>query len=133
MSFAWVRELKFNPETVDVCDQAVFFSKEADVSKNAPDEDVLVIQGMREDGVRLRPSNWMEMISSTLASFGSDHRLHYSQSVQPCMVEGEKCLVVAWGLEQSNPEAYEYIIHFARSNRLKIVTDRRKGYRALMK
>lgn len=95
------------------------------------EEEILVIHSTREDGGRLRPSDWIERISSTLASFNGDHRLHYAHSVQPCIVGGEKCLVVARGLEDSNPVAYEYIMNFARSNRLTIKEDRRYGERAL--
>ncbi len=97
----------------------------------AMSEDRLVIHGVREDGGKLRPSDWIERISSTLASFGPDQRLHYADSVQPCIIEGEKCLVVARGLSNSNPAAYDFIIDFARSNRLRIQFDRRRGERAL--
>ena len=63
-----------------------------------------VIRGVTEEGKKLRPSDWIERISSTLASFGSDHRLHYSNAVAPCMIDGEKCLVVARNLNDINPE-----------------------------
>ncbi|MGD8483262.1 MAG: DUF3579 domain-containing protein [Thioalkalispiraceae bacterium] len=102
------------------------------MSNREPDEEILVIQGMRDNGDKLRPSDWIERISSTLASFGADHRLQYCRSVQPCIVGGEKCLVVARGLETSNPQAFDYIMQFARSNRLKTFTDRRNGKRALI-
>ncbi len=95
------------------------------------EEDFLVIHSTREDGGRLRPSDWIERISSTLAHFDSDHRLQYARAVQPCIIDGEKCLVVARGLEQSNPVAYEFILNFAQSNRLKIQPDRRYDDRAL--
>lgn len=94
-------------------------------------DDILVIQGIREDGEELRPSDWVERISSILGRFDGDHRLKYSRSVQPCVIEGEKCLVVARGLEESNPEAYQFILQFALSNGLQIFVDRRKGVRAL--
>ena len=95
------------------------------------EEERWVIQGVREDGGKLRPSDWIERISSTLASFGQDQRLKYSESVQPCIIGGEKCLVVARGLELSNPDAYDFILQFARSNRLCIKADRRSDERAL--
>ena len=95
------------------------------------DEEILVIRGVNEDGVKLRPGDWIERISSSLASFGSDQRLRYSPSVQPCIIKGEKCLVVARGLEQLNPEAYDFVLRFAHSNRLQLVHDRRSGERAL--
>ena len=43
-----------------------------------------IIRGVTEEGKKLRPSDWIERISSTLASFGSDHRLHYSNAVTSC-------------------------------------------------
>lgn len=95
------------------------------------DEGVLIIQGVREDGGKLRPSDWIERISSTLASFGDDQRLRYSDSVQPCVVNGEKCLIVARGLSNTEPAMYRYVVEFAESNRLRVLTDRRSGERAL--
>jgi hypothetical protein len=90
-----------------------------------------IIRGVTEEGKELRPSDWIERISSTLASFGSDHRLHYSNAVAPCMINGEKCLVVARNLYKVNPEAYDFIMGFAKSNQLCIREDLRKGKRAL--
>lgn len=90
-----------------------------------------VIRGVTEEGKKLRPSDWIERISSTLASFGTDQRLHYSNAVAPCMIDGEKCLVVARNLNEVNPEAYEYVMSFAKSNQLSIREDRRVGDRAL--
>lgn len=90
-----------------------------------------IISGVQENGKKLRPNDWVERISSTLASVDAKNRLHYSSSVQPCLIDGEKCLVVARGLEQSNPAAYEFVMEFARSNQLTIRADRRTGDRAL--
>ena len=90
-----------------------------------------VIRGVTEEGKKLRPSDWIERISSTLASFGTDQRLHYSNAVAPCMIDGEKCLVVARNLNEINPDAYNFIMGFAKSNQLCIREDRREGDRAL--
>ena len=90
-----------------------------------------VIRGVTEEGKKLRPSDWIERISSTLASFGSDQRLQYSTAVAPCMINGEKCLVVARNLNEINPDAYEFVMNFAKSNQLSIREDRREGDRAL--
>ena len=94
-------------------------------------DDVLIIQGIDEDGAKLRPTDWIERISSSLASFGMGKRLQYARSVQPCIMNGEKCLAVARGLEQSNPEAFAFVMGFARSNHLRILEDRRYDDRAL--
>ena len=94
-------------------------------------QDRFVIHGVREDGSRLRPGDWIERISSVLASFGSDHRLSYAECVKPCVIEGQKCLVVARCLETTNPQAYDFVMNFAKSNHLQIQVDRREGERAL--
>ncbi len=80
----------------------------------------LVIESVREDGARFRPSDWIERISSIMGEFGPDHRLHYAREVRPVIINGEKCLMVDEALKERDPEAYEYIVEFARSNHLKV-------------
>ncbi|MDH5300476.1 MAG: DUF3579 domain-containing protein [Gammaproteobacteria bacterium] len=78
-----------------------------------------VIESVRLDGKRFRPSDWIERISANMGSFGADHRLHYSKSVYPCVVDGEKCLMVDGRLKVEDPIGYEYIMSFARINGLR--------------
>jgi len=78
-------------------------------------EDRLVIHGTRDDGSRLRPGDWIERLSST-----------------PCVIDGQKCLVVARCLAETDPTAYRFIMEFAESNRLRVQVDRRQGERALI-
>lgn len=80
----------------------------------------LVVRSVNLDGRRFRPSDWIERISTTLATFGTDNRLHYSDAVQPRIVDGEKCLVVDPALKVDNPVAYEYIMAFVDGNRLQV-------------
>jgi len=94
-------------------------------------EGYLVITGVQENGKKFRPSDWIERLSSTLASFQVDHRLRYSSGVQPCVIEGENCLVVARWLETADPAAYDYVMGFAQANQLRVQMDRRSGERAL--
>jgi hypothetical protein len=91
------------------------------------DDESWVIESIKNDGQKFRPSDWIERISASLGSFKSDHRLHYSNEVQPCIIEGRKCLLVSKGLAKKNPEAYTYIMHFAEVNNLKVQEDRRKA------
>lgn len=95
-------------------------------------EGYLVITGVQENGKKFRPSDWIERLSSTLASFQVDNRLRYSAGVQPCMLDGEQCLVVARWLETADPAAYDYVMGFAQANQLRIQIDRRTGVRALL-
>jgi hypothetical protein len=80
----------------------------------------LIIEGVREDGSRFRPSDWIERISATLATFGPDHRLRYARSVQPKIINGKKCLVLDASLREENPSAYDYVLAFAKANQLRI-------------
>ncbi len=84
-----------------------------------------IIESVKTDGNRFRPSDWIERISATLARFGADHRLCYDTEVQPCMIEGQKCLLVGKGLAERKPELLAYILKFARDNQLRIQEDRR--------
>lgn len=58
-------------------------------------KDDLIITATTEGRRSFRPSDWSERLSSTLASFLVDHRPRYSPGVQPCILGGERCLVVA--------------------------------------
>jgi len=80
----------------------------------------LVIRSVNEDGRKFRPSDWIERISTTMATFGKDNRLHYSNDVRPSMVDGEKCLLVENSVRESNPAAFEYIMAFVHANRLQM-------------
>lgn len=93
--------------------------------------DYLVITSVMENGEKFRPADWTERLSSTLASFQVDRRLRYAQGVQPCIIDGEPCLLVARWLESVDRNAYDFVIGFARTNQLKIQEDRRTGERAL--
>lgn len=80
----------------------------------------IIIEGITEDGRTFRPSDWMERISGTLSTFGTDRRMRYSRYVQPQMFEGAKCLVVDPELRERNPAAFNFLMEFARGNRLRI-------------
>jgi len=91
----------------------------------------LIIQGISIDNKRFRPSDWVERISASMAVFGRDNKLRYSNFVQPCMIDGVKCIVVAQDLSNSNPEAYNFIMGFAQANNLRISEDRRERPRPI--
>lgn len=89
-------------------------------------EEKFVVEGTKEDGKVFRPSDWVERISSQLARFGADHRLHYSSAAQPCIIDGVKCLIVKKSLREENSSAYESIVKFARDNQLRVRDCRRQ-------
>lgn len=80
----------------------------------------LIIEGVTEDGRTFRPSDWIERISGSLSSFGNDRRMRYSNYVQPEICDGKKCLVVDTALRDRNPTQFNFLIDFARGNRLRV-------------
>lgn len=87
---------------------------------SASNEGDIIIEGIREDGGKFRPSDWPERLSTILATFGPDHRLRYARGAQPRIIDGRKCLVVKSSLRAENPALYEFVVHFARTNRLRM-------------
>lgn len=81
---------------------------------------LIIVESYRQDGKVFRPSDWIERICSTLAEFGSDHRLHYMEGVSPRVVNGERCLVMAKTVSESHPEVYRYVMDFVISNNLRV-------------
>jgi len=92
---------------------------------------MIIIQGVTEEGKKLRPSDWIERICSSMTAFEEQRCLSLAKTIQPCIVGGEKCLVVPRDLETKNPQAYAFVMSFAAINKLKIMEDRRHGNRAL--
>lgn len=91
----------------------------------------VIIEGLTLDGGRFRPSDWVERLLDTLTSYGTDRRLNRrpyagperrTQQVSflhPQMIGGVKCLVVDSRLRDANPAAYDFLMEFVRSNRLR--------------
>lgn len=79
-----------------------------------------IIEGVTEDGRKFRPSDWIDRISSLMASYGASHRLVYSDLMHPELYQGQKCLIIDTELEIKNPGMFEYVMNFAKSNNLKM-------------
>jgi len=100
-------------------------------SKDSPE--TFVIRSVRNDGSKFRPGDWIERISATLASFNTSPTPNNApKGAKPCVIDGEKCLVVESQLAKSNPAAYEFIMNFAYSNDLRIQQDRRSNDRSVV-
>jgi len=83
-------------------------------------KNLLIIEGIRENGTKFRPSDWPERISSAFAGFGKDHRLHYAPGLSPRIFNGQKVLAIETALQEQNPVIYQAVIKFARENDLRI-------------
>ncbi|MFV1983912.1 MAG: DUF3579 domain-containing protein [Thiohalomonadales bacterium] len=103
-------------------------------SKHKGFKETIVIRSVRNDGSKFRPGDWIERISATLASFNTitSPGMYAPQEAKPCVIDGEKCLVVESQLAKSNPAAYEFIMNFAYSNDLRIQQDRRTGTKVVV-
>lgn len=91
----------------------------------------IVIEGLTEEGRVFRPSDWIERLLETLTHFGSDRRsgarryrgperrARQISFLQARICDGHKCLIVDLRLRDANPQAFEFLMEFVRSNRLR--------------
>jgi len=96
-------------------------------------KEIQAVTDMMENKDAFQPTEWIESLASILASFLADPRLRYSQGVQPNVVDGELCLLVATWLETTDRATYNHIMDFAKANQLEARLDRRTGERAIQK
>lgn len=85
----------------------------------------IIIYGLTQGGQKFRPSDWAERLCGVMSVFGADGRLCYSQYVKPLTVDGIKCVVVDTRLQQIAPQAYHFLMGFARDNELQTRPGRR--------
>ena len=81
----------------------------------------IVIEGVTTGGKKFRPSDWAERMSGALSTFGKDHRIQYSPLLQPLTVNGIKCVALDPSMQDIHPEMFNYIMHWAEANQLKVV------------
>lgn len=81
----------------------------------------IIIQGLTRAGKPFRPSDWVDRMCSTYASFGADRKLRYSPYLKPRVIEGVRCLAVDLKLRETNPEGFNQLMHFADENQLNIL------------
>lgn len=86
---------------------------------NTPNE--IIIEGLTRAGKPFRPSDWVDRMCSTYASFGPDKKLRYSPYLKPKVVNGVRCLAVDLKLKEVNPDGYTQLMHFAEENQLNVL------------
>lgn len=87
----------------------------------ANETEEIFIQSLTRDGKPFRPSDWVDRICSSYATFGEDRKLRYSPYLKPEMIDGVRCLAVGMQLKTSNPEGFEELMQFAEENQLNIL------------
>lgn len=81
----------------------------------------IIIEGNTRTGKAFRPSDWVDRMCSTYATFGEDRKLRYSPYLKPRVVNGVRCLAVDLKLKDANPEGFIQLMHFADENDLNIL------------
>lgn len=79
----------------------------------------IIIESIKKDGSKFRPSDWIERLSDSIGTFESGRPLHFSKKCKPGVVNGEKCLILDDSLEDTNKNAFNYIMDFVKSNNLR--------------
>ena len=80
-----------------------------------------VIQGLTNQGRPFRPSNWAERLQSCLVTVGPQRKQSYCPHVHVSFISGVRSLAVDHELWETNPDGYEFLMHFAEDNNLKIL------------
>ena len=88
-------------------------------TETAPNE--IIIEGLTRAGKPFRPSDWVDRMCSTYASFGTDKKLRYSPYLKPRVVNGVRCLAVDLKLRDVNPDGFAQLMHFAAENQLNVL------------
>lgn len=91
-----------------------------------PSSQEIFIQGVTSSGKRFRPSDWAERLAGVMSGFrpggaqpGS--HLRYSPWCVPTVVGDVKCVVVNRALQEHEPMAWDFVMHFARDNDLQLL------------
>jgi hypothetical protein len=85
------------------------------------------IQGLTLDGRTFRPSDWAERLAGAMSSFrpggtppGRMGHIGYSPYCVPNVIHGIKCVVVNEALREVEPMAWDFVMSFAKDNRLQV-------------
>lgn len=83
--------------------------------------DELIIEGLTVDGVKFRPSDWVDRLCGMLACF-DQQKVSYSPYLRPLVYKGMNCVAVKKNLQDVAPSIFKFIMQFATDNHL-IVAD----------
>ena len=91
----------------------------------SPTAKQVFIQGITQNGRTFRPSDWAERLAGVMSPFrpgGAQPGSHlsYSPWCVPNTINGIKCVVVHVDLKEAEPMAWDFVMHFARDNRLQV-------------
>ena len=85
------------------------------------------IQGVTLEGQTFRPSDWAERLAGAMSCFRPDGVqggigafIGYSPLCVPRVINGVKCVIVNEELKGVEPMAWDFVMNFARDNRLQL-------------
>jgi hypothetical protein len=87
----------------------------------------LIIQGITKDGRTFRPSDWAERLAGVMSPFrpggtgGPDAHIGYSPYCKPRVIGNVKCVIVNEAIKDIEPMAWDFVMHFARDNDLRVL------------
>lgn len=97
------------------------------MSMKAEPEEWLIL-GITPEGRPFRPGDWPERLCGVLAHYDNNGRWVYSNHAQPVVRQGQMGVLVETQLKDINPDAYRFIMGFARDNHLKVMPGREVTY-----
>lgn len=80
----------------------------------------IYVEGESASEDHVRPHNWAERFAGSMASYGSDRRLRYSNLLEPVVYNGTRSLRICRSLETSNPAMVHDILGFAKHYSLRV-------------
>jgi hypothetical protein len=96
-------------------------------SMSAQQKREVFIQGITSKGQMFRPSDWAERLAGAMSCFrpegtagGIGAYIGYSPYCVPRLINGIKCVIVDERLRDSEPRAWDFVMHFARDNELQV-------------
>jgi len=95
-------------------------------AQNSPPRELFILR-LTLDRRGFRPSDWAERLAGAMSSFrpggaklGRAAHIGYSPYCVPNVVNGVKCVVVNEALRELEPMAWDFVMNFARDNRLQV-------------
>lgn len=82
--------------------------------------DELIIKGITTQGVKFRPSDWVDRLCGLLAGF-EQQKVSYSQFLRPIIYKDMNCVAVKKTLQEQSPDVFGFIMQFATDNQLVVV------------
>lgn len=83
-------------------------------------EEGYFVLGTTENGRKFRPSDWIDRLATTFASF-EGMRIHYHAQIHPANLDGQRCLFIATSLAEQDLPSFNFLMDFAHDNQLQVV------------